>query len=278
MDRAPLCHHGPMTTQRGDVGRGFTQGAGEYDDLLARNAEGARRLVAAMPEGDYPEVLDVGCGTGFASLAFAERFRPRRIVGVDASEGMLEVFRAKTAGLAGVDVELRQADVTAMGVPDGAFDAVISAMAFHWFPDKAAAAHAMAAALRPGGALALLTAGRGTDAEFREVLRSIRPPVPPNYDATFDAVQRDVPEVEAYLAEAGLEVRDAWMEQRVRTVPVERYLGRMRVTAGHVSDGVPEPEMRELTERITAATAAAAGPDGFRYTFNKVYAIAWRPG
>ena len=266
-----------MTTHHGDVGRGFTQGAGEYDELLARNAEGARRLIAAIPDGDHAEVLDVGCGTGFASLAFAERFRPRHIVGVDASEGMLEVFRAKTAGLAGVDVELRQADVTAMGVPDGSFDAVISGMAFHWFPDKPAAMRAMAAALRPGGVLALLMSGRGSDFEFREVLRGIRPPVPAHYDATFDLVQRDVPEIEALLAEAGLEQVDVWMERRESTVSPEAYLGRMRVTAGHVSDGIPDAEMVELGARIAEATMAAAGPDGFRYTFNKLYAIAHRP-
>ena len=59
------------------MGEGFDRAAEGYDDLLRHNREGARRLVAALPAGDYDAILDVGCGTGFVTEAMVERFGTR---------------------------------------------------------------------------------------------------------------------------------------------------------------------------------------------------------
>ncbi len=78
-------------------------------DLMARRGRDAvdlepgtstRRALEALPEGG--SVLDVGVGGGGSSLPLARR--AGRIVGVDASEAMLEAFREAAAGL-GVEVE-----------------------------------------------------------------------------------------------------------------------------------------------------------------------------
>ena len=79
-------------------GRVSTRGADAYDDLLRHNRDGARRLVAALPDGRYDDVLDVGCGTGFVTEAMVDRFGTRRVTGVNPSEGMLERFREKLSG------------------------------------------------------------------------------------------------------------------------------------------------------------------------------------
>src|SRR5262245_11756866 len=98
-----------------DVGRSFDRSAEQYDELLARNRMGAERLVAAIPPGEYARILDVGCGTGFATEAMVARFGPLAVTGVDPSEGMLEVFRDKLEGL-GAEVELIRAGVQEMTV------------------------------------------------------------------------------------------------------------------------------------------------------------------
>jgi ubiquinone/menaquinone biosynthesis C-methylase UbiE len=261
----------------GDVGRGFDRSAGDYDELLAPNRVGAERLIAAMPDGDYDRVLDVGCGTGFATEAMVARFGSRHVTGVDPSEGMLERFREKLAAL-GAEVELIRAGVHEMPVPDGAYDAVVSGMAFHWFPDKPAAVAAMARRLRPGGVLAILASGRGTDEEFRVLLEAIDPPVPPAWTEVFDRIHRSGDQLAGYMEDAGLEVVDAWEEHRVRRAAPEAFLARIGAVASHLSDDL-DPEVAEAHgARVAEAVTGAAGPRGFEFTFVKIYAVARRPG
>ncbi len=260
----------------GEVAEGFTKTAADYDEAVRLNIAGARRLVRSLPPGVYDEILDVGCGTGFASLEMVDNFGTRRIDGVDPSAGMLEQFRGKLADRPGVDVTLHEADVLAMPVPDAAFDAVVCTMAFHWFPRKQAAMDAMARTLRPGGVIGILCSGRGGEGEFRSVLAGLEPPVP-LWLGAFDVVQRDIPEMEAYLEAAGLETLDVWMERRIRRVAPEGYLERMRVVASHLNTGLSADELAELNARVAEALARACGPRGFEYTFTKLFAVARRP-
>jgi hypothetical protein len=99
----------------------------------------------------------------------------------------------------------------------------------------------------------------------------------PQWIGTFDLVQRDIDEMEVYLEDAGLEILDIWMERRIRRVPVEEYLTRMRVVASHLNAGYTDGQLADLDAKITAATNKAAGPRGFEYTFTKLYAIARKP-
>jgi ubiquinone/menaquinone biosynthesis C-methylase UbiE len=265
------------TAEHVAVGEGFTRTASVYDEVLRHNADGARRLVAAIPDGDHRRVLDVGCGTGFAALEMAARFGTREVVGVDPAEGMLRVFREKVAGREDLRVDLVAADVMNLPVPDGSVDAVISAMAFHWFPDKPGALREMARRLRPGGVLAVLASGSGTDAEFASVLRGIDPPVPAAWVEVFDRIHRDVPWMMDHLEHAGLEIVDVWIESRHRRTPAEDYLARIQAVASHLSEGMPEDEALAHGARVADAVVAASGPRGFEYTFNKLFAIARRP-
>lgn len=261
------------------VAENFTTTAKDYDAVVRHNIDGARRLAMSVPDGDFRRMLDVGCGTGSSTFAMLARFPGiRHVTGVDPAEGMLEVFREKAARLVGVEVDLRVEDVMAMSVEPGDYDIVVSSMAMHWFPDKPGAAAAMARAVRPGGVVAILQAGSGGEVEFREVLRAMDPPAPPAWDAAFDFAQRDVHEMERYLIDAGLEPLDVWMERRLRRASAEEYLERMRVVASHVSAGsLSEEEQARLMERVVAGIQAVSGPDGFQYTFTKLYAIARKP-
>lgn len=259
------------------VGEGFSKTAPDYDDAVRFNIMGAQRLVASLPAGDYRDVLDVGCGTGFAAFAMADRFGPLRLTGVDAAEGMLDQFREKLRTRPDISATLHRADVLEMPVEDAAYDAVICSMAFHWFPQKREAMAAMARPLRPGGVMGVLCSGAGGEGEFRHVLARIEPPVP-QWVGVFDAAQRDIPDMEDYALAAGLEPVDIWMERRIRRVEPEQFLERMRVVAGHVSSGMPADELEALNERVAAGVAAVTGPRGFEYTFTKLFAVLRRPG
>ncbi len=262
------------------VADNFTNTAKDYDAVVRHNIQGARRLVMSLPYGDYRRVLDVGCGTGWSALALLERFPAvTHLTGVDPAQGMLDVFGEKIGTLDGVQVDLRAEDVMAMSIEPGSFDAVISSMAMHWFPNKAGAAVAMARALAPGGVLGILCSGSGGENEFRQVLRDLDPSGPPEWDAAFDFVQRDVSDMETYLLDAGLEPIDIWMERRQQQTSPEAYLERMRVVASHITSGnMTEDELAELMERVAAGIHAVSGARGFEYTFTKLFAVARKPG
>jgi ubiquinone/menaquinone biosynthesis C-methylase UbiE len=263
-------------TSHESVSTGFTETASDYEDAVRFNIEGAQRLVLTLPPGRYEDVLDVGCGTGFASQAVIDRFSPARITGVDPAEGMLEQFQAKLAGIEGVDITLAQADVENMPVPENSFDLVICTMAYHWFPRKWDAAKAMAEALKPGGVVGILMSGRGGEQAYRDVISNIEP-INHRWLGAFDGNLRSIPEMEDYLVQAGLDPLDIWMETRVRHTTVDAYMERMRVVAGHMIGDMSDAEVADYVDKIEAKLRELSGPRGWRYEFCKLFAIARKP-
>ncbi|MFI7413048.1 class I SAM-dependent methyltransferase [Streptomyces sp. NPDC049627] len=129
-----------------------------YDDLA--------ELAGAGPGS---RVLEVGCGTGQATVPLAGR--GCRITAVEAGPQMAAVARRNLAGAAAVEVVT--ADFESWPLPREPFDAVVSATAFHWI-DPAIRMAKAADALRPGGALAVVRTQHvrgGTEEFFVEVQR-----------------------------------------------------------------------------------------------------------
>ncbi|HEX3649951.1 MAG TPA: class I SAM-dependent methyltransferase [Pseudonocardiaceae bacterium] len=112
----------------------------------------AARLREWVP-GTGADVVDVGCGTGSLSLLLAEQ--GHRVVGVDASTGMLAQARQKFAD-AGHDVPFLQADAAAIPVRPGRFDVVLARHVLWALPDPVAALRHWVRLLRPGGWLVLI--------------------------------------------------------------------------------------------------------------------------
>jgi ubiquinone/menaquinone biosynthesis C-methylase UbiE len=265
-------------TPNSDIARRYDVNASRYDDATRYNRDAARRLVASLPDGRYANVLDVGCGTGFASVAMVQRFGPARITGVDVSAQMLEQMRRKLAEVPGVTLDLHVADVLAMPVPERAFDCVLASMALHWFPSRDKALAAMAGKVSQGGVLGLVAPGPGHDREYVEVLRTVVPPVPASVIDVFGTAQVFPDEVEDALSAVGLDVRDVWVETRHRRVPPDRYMERITTVGSHVWSRIMGPEeAAAMIARITDRVRRAAGPRGFEYTFTKTYAVACRP-
>lgn len=266
---------GKITPQ--SIGTGYTTTSADYDDAVRYNADGAERLIAAMPDLPYARVLDVGCGTGIGSLAMTRRFASvREITAIDPSAGMLSEFRSKMNDVPGVDITLTEAGIDAAVVPDGAFDAAIMTMSFHWFPRKSDATRRVARALAPGGIFAAVLPGEGVDEEFRSLLARVEPPHTA-FLGSFQAAPRSLRHMDAYLAGAGLEILDMWSERRLRRTPVDAYLERMRVVAGHLGQDMPPEDLARNIANLREAMLREAGPQGFEYEFVKLYAIARRP-
>jgi ubiquinone/menaquinone biosynthesis C-methylase UbiE len=92
-------------------------------------------------------VLDVGCGTGQLTVRL-RRELGCRVVGCDFSRGMLGQARRR-----GPRQPFVQGDAQRLPFVDGAFDALVSTEAFHWFPDPDAALAEFRRVLEPGARL-----------------------------------------------------------------------------------------------------------------------------
>jgi SAM-dependent methyltransferase len=115
------------------------------------------RLVELAGAAAAQRVLDVGTGTGIVAQAAAWKVGPGgRVVGIDLSEGMLAVARAKAAraGL-GDQLEYRHMDAETLDLESDSFDRVVSLFAMFHLPNPLAALREMYRVLKPGGRLAL---------------------------------------------------------------------------------------------------------------------------
>lgn len=126
------------------LGDSFHPGGTELTDRVGR-------LLGLDPTS---RVLDVAAGRGTSVLHLARSFGCEA-VGVDFSAANVEAAReaARAAGLGG-RARFEVGDAEALE-RDQRFDAVICECAFCTFPDKAAAAAAMAGAVRRGGRVGL---------------------------------------------------------------------------------------------------------------------------
>ncbi len=114
----------------------------------AWKAELVERAVPLVAAGDL--VLDLACGTGDLALAIAARRPGARVVGIDAARRMIEEARRRAAS-AGLDVEFRVGDMTALDAADGSTALVTSGYGFRNVPDHRAALREVGRVLRPGG-------------------------------------------------------------------------------------------------------------------------------
>ena len=102
-------------------------------------------------------ILDIATGTGDFAILAAKRLDPDRIIGVDISEGMMEVGREKVqkAGLDHV-IYFMQDDCTCLSFDDNTFDAITVAYGARNFNDLEAGLSEMCRVLQPDGHLMLV--------------------------------------------------------------------------------------------------------------------------
>jgi SAM-dependent methyltransferase len=208
-----------------------------FDDLvtLARLAPGSR-------------IVEIGCGTGQATLPLAER--GLEIVGVELGERLAALARRKLAAFDRVTIVTSSFEDWDPG--GERFDAVVSVNAFHWL-DPGVRLAKSAAVLGDGGFLAVLGMHSVMPDDADEAWLELQE----DYDAVLGVEARSerpahpdaVPDRSAELL-AGGHFCDVVVRRRLWTLTLgaDEYLERLGTSAWHhrLDDGA----RRELFDRI----------------------------
>jgi SAM-dependent methyltransferase len=110
-------------------------------------------LLARAKPADGERILDVGCGSGASTIAFAKKVGPSgHVFGVDVSGPMLERARQSTPKDAPVDYAL--ADATVYPFDPASFDLLASRFGVMFFAEPSVSFANLRKALKPSGRLA----------------------------------------------------------------------------------------------------------------------------
>ncbi|AKB17244.1 MULTISPECIES: class I SAM-dependent methyltransferase [unclassified Methanosarcina] len=101
-----------------------------------------------LASGKRLKVLDVGTGTGFLALLFAEM--GHEVTGIDLSEGMLEKAKHNTDNM-GLKIELFHGDAENLPFEDCSFDLVVNKYLLWTLQKPACAVSEWKRVLKPGG-------------------------------------------------------------------------------------------------------------------------------
>lgn len=266
--------HSAFHEQAADWLRGPLSGDGADTTAGARDSENP-----AAPAVD--RVLDVGSGPGVVTCLLARSFPNAEVVAVDQSADLLERVRKRAADqhVAG-QVHTRQADLPDEFAALGTADLIWTSHVVHHLGDQQEGLNSLAAALRPGGVLAVVE--RGLPSRFlpRDIEMG-RPGLQARLDALledhFSAMRADLPgsihvveDWPSLLAGAGLVPTGSRTFLTDHPAPLgasgrqylHAHLTRLREQVGEQLDG----DDRRVLDRLVdgdADTGVLGRPDAF---------------
>jgi len=132
----------------------FESNAGQWDairSLHIAESEVEQAMVAVLGDEPVSQLIDIGTGTGRMLELFAGH--AERALGIDRSSEMLRLARAKLSERGLANAELRQADLYALPLADGAADVAIIHHVLHFAQQPGAAIAEAGRVLAPGGRL-----------------------------------------------------------------------------------------------------------------------------
>lgn len=168
-----------------------------------------KKALAEIQPSPGDRVLDVACGAGALVIDVAPTVE--RAVGVDISEGMLEIARSRLHEAEGAEafgeVEFLPGSSDDLPFANKSFTAVVCTTALHHFPDPQASIDEMTRVLEPGGRLVIGDMCRDA------ITTKIADPLMRRFEKGHVGLQRKR-DIEAMLTRAGLRVtssRHAWI-------------------------------------------------------------------
>jgi ubiquinone/menaquinone biosynthesis C-methylase UbiE len=191
-----------------DTAFDFDRMANSFDQVQPLFEAVTGRLIQHVPRlREGMSVLDIACGTGEPGLTLAASCPGVRLLGVDKSDKMIDIARAKADAKGLSDARFEVMSSEQLAVADGDVDVVVSRMGVLQFADPMIEAREVARVLRPGGTFSIAT----WDALSKNILTyvmssSVREWLPPQIDAMLQRMEEfAMPgRRESWLTRAGL--------------------------------------------------------------------------
>ena len=126
-----------------------------------------RKAVKLVKKYNPSQIIDIATGTGDFAIELA-RLSPKRIIGIDIAETMLEIGKKKIQRK-GLDkiIEMQEGDSEALAFPDNTFDIASSAFGVRNFENLEKGLSEMLRVLKPGGRILILEASNPDDMPFK---------------------------------------------------------------------------------------------------------------
>ena len=270
------------------VRRAFSRSAASYDAAAQLQHAVEARLLESLEYLDDPalkreppqRVLDLGCGTGRASIAMQKRWPKAHVVSLDLALPMLQQARAASkrsrAWLSNPFARVPHAvcaDARALPLAESSVDVLFSNLCVQWVEDLDALFAGFRRVLKPNGLLLVSTFGPETLWELRDAFAhaDAAPHVSPFADiAGFgDALVR-----------AGF--RQPVLDREEETTHYPDLPALMRELRAIGATNALASRRHTLTGRSRFATAASAyethrDAQGLPATWETITAMAWAP-
>jgi demethylmenaquinone methyltransferase/2-methoxy-6-polyprenyl-1,4-benzoquinol methylase len=149
------------TSKTEEVAEMFDNISARYDFLnhlfsMGIDKRWRRRSVGILKNYNPKMILDVATGTGDFAIA-ALKLNPTKVIGIDISEGMLEVGRKKIEKIgAGNVIEMLKADSQQLSFAESTFDAITVGFGVRNFENVEQGLREMLRVLKPGGISVIL--------------------------------------------------------------------------------------------------------------------------
>lgn len=161
-------------TKKKQVAEMFNSISGKYDFLnhflsLGIDIRWRKKAIKMLADLKPKQILDIATGTGDFAIE-SLKLNPEKVIGVDISEGMLDVGRKKMLkkGYSEI-IDMRSGDSENLQFEDNKFDAVIVAFGVRNFENLEKGLREMNRVLRPGGRAVILEFSKPTIFPFKQL-------------------------------------------------------------------------------------------------------------
>ncbi|MFN8346191.1 MAG: bifunctional demethylmenaquinone methyltransferase/2-methoxy-6-polyprenyl-1,4-benzoquinol methylase UbiE [Spirosomataceae bacterium] len=167
-------YKGKTSTKREQIAEMFDNVSSNYDFLNHFLSAGIdfywRKRAIQLLRAEKPQtILDIATGTGDFAIE-ALKLQPKKIIGVDISEGMLAVGREKIKKLGKENViELRTGDSTDLKLDSNSFDAVMASFGVRNFENLLAGLTEMCRVTKIGGTCLVLEFSKPKTFPFKQL-------------------------------------------------------------------------------------------------------------